>query len=722
MPVRRVAIALLIGLGAGLVAVALQLTTVAAAYGGGWASPLTALEAAAQDQALQARRPEAYLQLPGGGQVAVAQDPRDAILIVAIDERTIGELGAYGGGYPRQWHADLIEQLLGAPPRVIALDIGFFEPTSDDTALAAAFAHASQRATRIVLAGSGLLPRGQSVDRAANGALRYPNGLLPTRVLADQAQVGLANVLPDPRGTIRNMPLLSYVGDAEYPAFGLAAASAYLRRPEPIDGRPSPDALEVAGRRIPVDEASAVLINYFGPPSEPYGADGTFRVVSFVDVLRGRLDSQAWRGRLVLVGASGAAGLADDYWTPVSRAYKMAGVEIHANVAATLLSTQFLRQAPLLWQVALILGLSILVAVVAAQLPIGLGSAVTIVLLAGTVVAALWLLFATGLQLPLANPVLGGVLAFVGAIAWRVGMEQRQARGLQRALASVIPPGVAQQIARTPERVRLGGERRTLTLLFTDLKGFTSFSETVDAETVSSMVSDYLMAMSAIVIEQNGTVDKFIGDSVMAFWNAPLDDPEHAQHACAAAVAMQRALTTLNGRWAERGIAAQQMRIGVHTGPASVGNMGTRRRFAYTAVGDSVNLAARLEPLNNEYGTGIIVSQATIEAAGSGFLVRPLDLVAVKGKTVPVAVYELLGVTSDRELQTRWTPLLQPYLAGLRQYRAGDFAAAADHFRSALQVRHDDGPSQVYLERCEQLAHDPPDPATWDGVYVMQHK
>jgi adenylate cyclase len=398
----------------------------------------------------------------------------------------------------------------------------------------------------------------------------------------------------------------------------------------------------------------------------------------------------------------------------------MSGVEIHANVAATLLSTQFLRQAPTTAQLVLVLGVALLVALLAARLPVWLASASTVGLLGMSVLAGLWVLFAFGVQVPLANPVLGGVLAFSGVVAWRVAVEQRQARALQRALASVIPPGVAQQIARAPERVKLGGERRTLTLLFTDLQGFTSFSETVEANVISRMLSEYLAAMTAVVFEYGGTLDKFIGDALMAFWNAPLDDAEHARHGCEAALAMQAALHILNEKWSDRALPAQMMRIGMHTGPVSVGNMGTPRRFAYTAVGDSVNLAARLEPLNTEYGTWLCVSQATVEAAGSGFLVRFLDLVAVKGKAVPVAVYELLGRADDAELQACWAPLLEPYHQGIRLYRARQFGAARVCFEAALRVRAD-APSALYVARCDAMAADPP-PPEWNGIYVMEHK
>lgn len=703
---RRLSIALLIGLLAGGVAAALQLVQLRSTYDGGWGGPLIALESAAQDMALRERRPESYIQVPQAGEVAVSRDPRELLLLVTIDEKTIAELGAYNGGYPRELVAQLIDRMIADPPRAIALDIGFFEPTSDDTRLAQSFDRARAAPTRLVLAAVGF-------SRApASGVLRYERGLLPVQPLAQRSDTGLSNVALDERGTIRTMPLLGVVGDTEVPAFGLAAVSAFLRRPNPVDSRTS-DTLEIAGRRVPVDEASAVRINFFGSPYE------TFQTVSFVDVLRGRVDSAAWRGKLVMVGAGAAAGLADDYWTPVSVSRKMAGVEIHANVAATLMSTQFIRLAPVAWQIGLILGIALLISVLAVRLPVSLASFASAVVLVAGVLATLWTLFAFGIQLPLANPFLGGVLAFVGVIVWRVAIEQRQARALQRALASVIPPSVAHQIALAPERVKLGGERRTITLLFTDLKDFTGFSETVPAEVVSRMVSDYLAEMTRVVFEYGGTVDKFVGDQVMAFWNAPLDDPEHARHACLAALDMQAALMALNRAWATENLAPQRMRIGMHTGVASVGNMGTPRRFAYTALGDNVNLAARLEPLNKEYGTSICVSQDTLDAAGRGFLVRFLDVVAVKGKKMPVAVYELLGRAGEAD----FAPLLAPFERGVQLYRAQEFEQAAEHFRVALTAlgNGEDAPSAVYLARCEVLAANPPGP-DWDGVYVMEHK
>jgi adenylate cyclase len=588
--------------------------------------------------------------VPGTADSKATRDPRSFITIVAIDERTIAELGSYNGGYPRSYHAQVVDQLLVGKPRVIAFDIGFFEPTAADGELAAAFARARSQPipTSIILATAGL----RSLDAATSSPLTaahevsYTHSLQPPPDLVENADLALTNVFPDERGTIRSMPLLMQVGGAERPTLGLAATAAYLRRPQPVDERLDPRSVHVAGRDIPVDDWTRVNINYFGGPSAPYWPNSTFKVVSFVDVLRGRIDPGVWRSGMVFVGALGAVGLADDFWTPTSQqGSKMAGVEIHANVAATLFSAEFLRAAPLGMQIALIVLLGLTITAVAANLGM-LGTVISAVLvLVGYVVMNLWALYALGLDLPLAVPLLAGLAPFVGILAYRLGTEQHQARALQTALASVIPPSVAREIARDPDRVRMGGERRTITVLFTDLRAFTAFSETVLPDVLTRVITEYLDAMTHVVFRHGGTVDKFIGDAVMALWNAPLDDPEHARHACQAALEMQSALAVLSDAWEAEGLPRQTMRIGINTGSASVGNMGTSQRFAYSALGDTVNLGARLEPLNKEYGTSICMSQATLEASGGAdhFATRFLGRVEVRGKREPVAVYELIG-------------------------------------------------------------------------------
>jgi adenylate cyclase len=617
-----------------------------------------------------------------------------------------------------------VRQLLAGSPRVVAFDIGFFEPTADDADVEAAFAEArSQRPpTRIVLAAVGSLPPSGGAAVGSDGDLTFTGGLEPLARFAANAEVGFTNVLPDERGIIRSMPLLARFGGLERPALGLSAAAAYLRRPAPLDSPTTPGSVRSAGRDIPVDGAKRVKINYFGPPSDVYGPASTFQVVSFVDVLRGRIDPDVWRNGLVFVGALGATGLADDYWTPVSPqgGRKMAGVEIHANVAATIFSAQFLRDAPIGTQIALIFGLAALVAVLVANLGVLGAVAAALILMAAFIGAELWAVHALGLLLPVTSPVIAGIVPLVGMLAYRVTLEQRRARGLLAALASVIPPTVAREIARDPDRVRLGGERRIITVLFADLKGFTSFSESVEPEILNRVITEFLEAMTQVIFRHGGTVDKFIGDAVMALWNAPLDDPEHARHACEAALEMQSTLSALSVQWQRDGLPRQSMRIGINTGPASVGNMGTRQRFAYTALGDTINLAARLEPLNGLYGTSVSLSRTTLDASGGyeRFLMRFLDLVEVKGKRAPVPIYELVGCLDVETLAERHLPVLGPYRQAVALYQAQEFEAAGRLFLIASHgsAKGIDQPSRLYVERCAEYVQSPPAP-DWDGVF-----
>ena len=711
---RRNLVTLCIAVAAAIVGGVLQVQESAALYAGG---PLHAMEATAQDAVLRTRNPEQYGS-------SVGRDPRQLITIVAIDEKSLAELGLFRT-WPRSYYADVIDHLMAAPPRVIVLDVGFFEPGPDDQQLAGALqrARSNKPATAV-----GLAAIGSGEPRpGADGAVSFTSGIEPVAALAQNADIGATDVLPDDRGVVRSMPLLIDLGNVQRPTLGLLAATKYLRRPSFIDDRPDPNTLVVAGRQVPVDAWGAVHVNYFGPPSDPGApASSTFRTVSFVDVLRERADPATWNGGITFVGLLGATGFADDYWTPVSdQGHKMSGVEVHANVAATVLSTQFLHEPPLPIQLAVIVLLALVIGALVANLGVFVASITSALVLAGYVLADLVTLDLAGQQFALGTPLLGGVLTFVGATAYRVIVEQRQSRALQTALASVIPPSVAQEIGRNPDRVRMGGERRVISVLFTDLKGFTSFSETVEPEVLSRVITEYLDAMTAVVFEYGGTLDKFVGDAVMAIWNAPLDDPDHARHACEAAIEMQAALARLSDRWEAAGLPRQSMRIGINTGPASVGNMGSSRRFAYTALGDAVNLAARLEPLNNEYGTSICISQSTLDALREQdvFLVRHLDLVVVKGKRQAVPVLELIGLNSDRALVSRFGPVLDLYNRAMVLYHGQQFTTAADLFAEAARVRGDglDPPSLVYVDRCRDLLLEPPG-ADWDRVYVMKHK
>jgi len=419
--------ALLLGLIVGGVAALLQIGWLFADAAG---NPLAAF-----DEALQDRITRAVTQGAQTDRAALTdgRDPRDFITIVAIDERTIAELGAYNGGYPRRDYAQVVDNLLAEPPRVIAFDMGFFEPTPDDALLAAAFERARSLPvpSSIVLGSVGLVESGQAAAIGPDGERTFPDALKPVPSLADGHGLGMANLLVDARGTIRSVPLVMRVDGMEQPTLGLAAVTRYLRRSSALETRTDSTA-RLAGRTIPLEDGAALRIMYQGPPSEPYRQDSTFRVVSFVDVLKGRVNPSTWRDGLVFIGVLGATGLADDYWTPTSDGgHKMAGVEIHANAAATLFSAQFLHEAPLPVQVALIIGLATLVALLTATMG-GVPAALAASLILGTYTGVnIWTLAHYGWLAPFTAPVAACLLSFSITAAQRVTVEQRQARQLR---------------------------------------------------------------------------------------------------------------------------------------------------------------------------------------------------------------------------------------------------------------------------------------------------
>jgi adenylate cyclase len=278
---------------------------------------------------------------------------------------------------------------------------------------------------------------------------------------------------------------------------------------------------------------------------------------------------------------------------------------------------------------------------------------------------------------------------------------------------------VIQHLLAHPEKLRLGGERRRVTLFFSDLAGFTTISEKLDPETVVALLNRYLSEMTDIILSEAGAVDKFEGDAIMAFWGAPLDQDDQALRACRAAIRQRDALARLNDEFRAQGLPRLKLRIGLHTGDAIVGNLGSEKRFDYTAIGDTVNLASRLEGLNKFYGTAIMASEAAVAAAGAAVAFRELDLVAVKGKETAVRVFEVLNMTAD--LPAAGAAVRDDFALALARFRQGDFAGAAGAFTEFLAQHSDDGPARAFLARCRKFLEQPP-PAGWDTVFRPDSK
>jgi adenylate cyclase len=633
----------------------------------------------------------------------------DRVVIAAIDDKSLTALGRWP--WPRSLMGELIRVLSAGGAKVIAVDILLSEPEVSGELRAAT--HLTERLRALGAPGAGAtgsamqrelddLIRRADHDRQLAEAIResgrvvlpivfevgpdkpgpppeptgtplksalqsfrhyderglYPppgarEATPPLPALVDVAQaLGHVTMLADQDGTTRWEATVFQDRGRYYPSLAIQAvrlASGVEPNRFTLDfGR----ALIVGSRSAPLDPRDRLLINYAGP-------GGTFRHLSAVDLLSGKIPPDAVRDRIVFIGAT-AAGTYDLRVTPTSPI--MPGVEKHANVAANILSGNFLRRPDWveLVEVAGILCFPFALAWLLPRLRpvVSLGAVLSIW---GVFFAAVHLAFRGGLWLPVVYPTLALGLTFVGITVYRLLTEERQRLWTKRAFQRFVSPEVVEQLMDNPAALQFGGEVRDLTVLFTDIRDFTGYTERHAPQEVVQMLHEYLTRMVDQVLAHQGTLDKFIGDAVMAIFGAPLPLPDHAERACRAALGMIRELEVLQARWAAEGREPFRMGIGINTGEMVVGNLGSEQLFDYTVVGDGVNLAARLESLNKEYKTTvpIIISESTYLAAKDVLDVRRLGEVTVKGKSRPVLIYELCGLRDAGE-QARVPAALTP--------------------------------------------------------------
>jgi adenylate cyclase len=543
---------------------------------------------------------------------------------------------------------------------------------------------------------------------------------------------GFINPMLDADGVIRSVPLLARVGDAYYESLALASArialGATLVKPlflqqdavmseqqlrdygaldaVLLDTRPRPTA-------IPVERDLTELITYRGKGG-PGG--GAYRYVSAVDVLKGRLPPALLTGTIVLIGTT-VPGLYDLRATPVSPNYP--GVEMHANLIASILDRDFKRRPEFA------LGFNLVQVVL---LGVVLGSVLPLLAplaaMALTVAAAVavtgfnfWLYDSANLVLPLAAALLLIVALFIFNLGWGYLFEHRQRRAMVNLFGEYVAPELVAEMAANPARYSMEGESRELTVMFSDVRGFTTISEGLEPNTLREYINAYLTAMSEDIRGNRGTLDKYIGDAVMAFWGAPVTLPDHAARAVATALQMQRSVLTLNADFVKRGWPPLQIGIGLNTGAMRVGDMGSKVRRAYTVMGDAVNLSSRLESITKVYGVGIVVGAAT-RAAAPDYAYRELDRVRVKGKNEPVPIYQpidLAAALSDaqRDALARWHRALQL----VREQQWDD----AEREILDLQRESAEGIYALYLQRIAVFRRQPP-ARDWDGVTTFDTK
>jgi adenylate cyclase len=547
---------------------------------------------------------------------------------------------------------------------------------------------------------------------------------LPVPALLENVRwLGNTSVEPDSDGVFRRVPLLTRVGQEWLPSLPLAVAMAVTGEKRPTV---MPGMLRLGRLEVPLDQG-AMLVKFRRPKR---GAGGE-RQRSYADYSLGNVvlaersrengeppavAPEELKDAIVFVGFS-APGLLDNRPTPVASI--MPGVEINATAVDNILNNDHLVRAGPAINLALLLVAIALAGMLARLVRAALVTLLGVLALCGIVVAVVILVFRAGVWFDLATPLAGLVLSFAAASAYNYATEGRQRRFLRRVLSLYNSDDVVEEIIRDPSRLALGGERRDITVFFSDIAGFTTLSEALPAEDLVAMLRDYLDEMTGIILGEKGTVDKYIGDAIMAFWGAPLPAADHAVRGCRAALGNQRRLAELRARLAERGLPPIRCRIGLNSGEASVGNFGSTARFSYTAIGDNVNLASRLEGVNKAYHTELMISESTCELARPAVEVRALDLIRVKGKEQAIHVYELLALKGELT-ETELAPFRR-FEEGFALYQAQRFAEAERLFTAVLTARPQDGPALVFIARCQRFAAEPP-PPDWDGSYTMTEK
>lgn len=655
----------------------------------------------------------------------------ERIRLILIDQKSLAWASRENGlswPWPREVYAPILDFCRRGGARAIAFDMLYTEPSAygpgDDDAftaaaartgvfVAAAFFGETGTATAWPPAAPPVRPTiaGAEAWQDAPGAARVRAAFPIDGLLRVATAVGSVSADPDPDGVTRRARLFHFFDSRAVPALSLATFVAGGEAPSGI-WRATEGRLEAGALSIPLDGAGRVVLNYRGPT-------GTYRSFSAAAVIQSALRLEAgqepplapevFRDCYVILAPS-APGLMDLKPTPLDPVAP--GGEIHATALDNLLAGDFLRETPAAWAHAGTLFFSVAAALLMARARGAIQSAALVAAAVPLPTAVGFLAYARGLWLPVASPTLGAAGALLGVVILNYAVEGRRRRFLKNAFAHYLSPEVIERIVADPGRLRLGGERRELSIFFSDLQGFSSFSERLDPVDLTALLNDYLSEMTDIILEEGGTLDKYEGDAIIAFWNAPLAQEDHALRACRAAVRCQRRLAARRPAWRARVGADLRMRIGLNTGPVVVGNMGSRSRFNYTILGDAANLASRLEGANKAFATSVMASAATWRAAGGEktLLGRLIGSVQVVGRKTPVDVYEVAGLAGE-PVPASWADVAR----GIEMCHAGRAVEALPFFAS-----HPDDPvAAVYAERCRWVEISK---TAWDGIWNLTEK
>jgi adenylate cyclase len=618
--------------------------------------------------------------------------PSPDIAIIAIDDKSIAELGRFP--WTRLQYVRLLDRLAEVKPRAILFDVFF--PESESPEVDEALADAIRRSGNVVLATTVQFDRQSRVTGSTGNLPQF-----------EQAAAGLGhiNLIPEDDGVNRRNLLLLEKDGKPIPSFGLKGAMVTLGEKEFSSG---PFEVRLGHRTIPVDVDGAMWINYIGGP-------GNYPRYSFADVVNGRVDVSTLRGKTIFLGAT-ALGVYDMRVTPFDN--NSPGVEVHATVTDDILSGRFIHHTGLesLFGLAMIVLLALLSFYLTSVMRLHGAIAAVLLLSAAYVWLSYWL-FLQGHWVSMVYPPLAAMTALMVGGGFRYLVLERSAREMRAMFSSYMSSKLVNQLERNPDAAKIGGDNREVTVMFTDIKGFTSFSERHKPQVVVARLNEYLAAMVQLIYQHEGTVDKFIGDGIMAYWGAPLSQPDHAKRAVACALAIKDTMAELTAKWNAEGIEPLVIRGGLQSGEVVAGNIGSRgQKMEYTVIGDTVNQASRLEGMAKYYGVDFVVGDSTYLKTCDTFRFRRLDRVRVVGKEIPVAIHELRGwaLAGEDRLEVL-------FAAALSAFRQQHWDEAEQGFSAILAEFPDDVPSKLYLERCARFKESPAD-TDWDGVLNRDEK
>ncbi len=634
------------------------------------------------------------------------------IVMVWLDENTMKTL-PYRSPVPRDFLAKLNDQLVGAQPKLIAYDIFLKDPS---------FADADQMLAKSLKQGptygvvpmriGGCHPEGGTNEESQENCVDPPLPMFHNSLkgigLADLPFNAFDSVVRETKFEFKtNLGQTPTLATLLYEKSTTQSASQLIEDKEnwltPFLGN-----------------TNKTYIRFAGPPSKIGSPENTFKVFPAILAAKGLLPKAWLKDKIILVGAA-YEDLEDAFLTPYYAKFtnfaRMNGVEIHANILSSLLTKQFYFNLKV-WQIWLsIATLIVIIIFFTTSLPLLKSGVIFLAVCAGWLSLAVFSFNSLAVIIPIILPIAAVLISYGLAIAWRALTEGRQKRWLKGVFAQYVPPTVVEQMTKNPNLVRLGGDKRIVTSLFSDIASFTSISERMDPPTLVNFLNEYLSLMNEILFKYKGTIDKYEGDAIIAFFNAPLDVENHELKAVNTALEIQKASIEITNKWQETLGFPIITRVGLNTGPAVVGNMGSQERFDYTAIGDTINLASRLEGTNKFYSTSVMASEMTVAGLDQTIITRPIDKVRVKGKSQPILLYEIMG-KNTWEKGEHLTELSTAFTQAFTKFEKREFAESKQIIEDLLAKHKDDGPGKELLKRIIETEKNP----AWDLITNLDRK